>query len=104
MTRIAISLAGIGLALLFATVASCAASDGAGAAGSERRVALVIGNATYSGAPLRNPVNDARAVSRTLKALGFEVISAENSTQKQIRRAIIDFGARLQQGGVGLFY
>ena len=36
-------------------------------AGGERRVALVIGNAAYDSAPLRNPVNDARAMAATLR-------------------------------------
>ncbi len=36
-------------------------ADVARAAG---RVALVIGNASYKQAPLRNPVNDARAMAR----------------------------------------
>ena len=33
------------------------------------RVALVIGNANYQEAPLRNPVNDARAMTEKLRAL-----------------------------------
>ena len=32
--------------------------------GSKPRTALVIGNARYQTAPLRNPVNDARTMSR----------------------------------------
>jgi hypothetical protein len=40
---------------------------------TERRVALVIGNDAYPAAGLRNPVNDARAVTATLKALRFDV-------------------------------
>ena len=39
---------------------------------TETRVALVIGNASYEREPLRNPVNDARAVSKKLRSLGFE--------------------------------
>src|SRR6266487_3790126 len=42
---------------------------------NERRVALVIGNSAYTNSPLRNPVNDARAMARTLKGLGFDVIA-----------------------------
>lgn len=34
-------------------------------------LALVIGNAEYKSAPLRNPVNDARAMTTTLRGLGF---------------------------------
>ena len=72
---------------------------------SERRTALVIGNADYSLiSPLRNPVNDARAMARVLNDLGFEVIAKENLNQKEMKRAIRDFGRKLGQGGVGLFY
>jgi hypothetical protein len=38
---------------------------------AERRVALVIGNAGYEVGPLRNPVNDAKAVAEVLADLGF---------------------------------
>ena len=40
---------------------------GKASAGGERRVALVIGNAAYDSASLRNPVNDARAMAATLR-------------------------------------
>jgi hypothetical protein len=71
---------------------------------SERRVALVIGNSAYEVAPLKNPVNDARNMAQTLAALGFEVIHREDLSQKDMKRAIRDFGARIRNGGIGLFY
>jgi uncharacterized caspase-like protein len=71
---------------------------------SEKRVALVIGNSAYKATPLRNPENDARAMAQLLREAGFEVLAYENQNQKQMRRAIIDFGDRLADGGVGLFY
>ncbi|MCH8886841.1 MAG: caspase family protein [SAR324 cluster bacterium] len=74
------------------------------APGSERRVALVIGNANYKSAPLRNPVNDARSMAATLREVGFEVISVENGTRRKMILAIRDFGNALKRGGVGLFY
>ena len=85
------------LALALATGVSVAATDGGA------RVALVIGNAGYRSAPLTNPVNDARAVSRSLRELGFKVVSLENASLKQMSDAVRDFGDALQ-GGVGLFY
>ena len=39
-----------------------------------KRIALVIGNGSYKDAPLKNPVNDARAMAEALKGQGFEVI------------------------------
>jgi hypothetical protein len=70
----------------------------------EKRVALVIGNGAYATAPLRNPVNDARAMAQTLRGLGFDVIARENLGQIEMRRAMLEFGRRLLDGGVGLFY
>jgi hypothetical protein len=71
---------------------------------SEQRLALVIGNGGYRTSPLKNPVNDARGMAQALRALGFQVIARENVSQKEMRRAIIEFGERLRDGGVGLFY
>ena len=70
----------------------------------ETRTALVIGNAAYANGPLRNPVNDARAMGRALGGAGFEVILVENATQAGMQRAIRTFGDKLAKGGVGLFY
>ena len=68
------------------------------------RVALVIGNASYKEAPLRNPVNDARAMAKTLERLGFEVIRLENANRVEMERAIIEFTGRLGEDASGLFY
>ena len=73
-------------------------------ADKDHRVALVIGNGAYATAPLRNPVNDARAMARVLRVAGFEVLESVNLAEKDMRRAILQFGHRLQPGGVGLFY
>ena len=68
------------------------------------RVALVIGNADYKEAPLRNPVNDARAMAASLKDLGFDVISVENAGKAAMERAIVEFTGRLDENSSGLFY
>lgn len=69
-----------------------------------RATALVIGNEAYASAPLRNPVNDARAMSAVLRAAGFEVMHHENESGLRLQQAIREFGQRLQHGGIGLFY
>ena len=69
-----------------------------------KRVALVIGNGKYPGAPLRNPVNDARDIAAALKKLGFEVIERFDVPQKEMNRAITQFGARLSGDTAALFY
>jgi formylglycine-generating enzyme required for sulfatase activity len=70
----------------------------------EKRIALVIGNGAYTDSPLKNPVNDARAMSATLRRCGFTVIALENASLQKMREALRDFGGRIAQGGVGLFY
>ena len=78
---------------------------GAQPARPEARLALVIGNASYPIGALRNPANDARAMGRTLRELGFEVMAFENLGQRDMRRAVRAFGEKLRDGGgVGLFF
>jgi uncharacterized caspase-like protein len=70
----------------------------------EPKIALVIGNSAYREAPLRNPANDARAMAQTLRELGFTVLGHENATKRAMETAILAFGRRLADGGVGVFY
>jgi formylglycine-generating enzyme required for sulfatase activity len=70
----------------------------------EQRVALVIGNAAYQQAPLRNPINDARAVAARLERLGFVVIQRENLKAREIGPALREFRSRLSPGAVALFF
>ena len=59
----------------------------------QKRVALVIGNADYESAPLRNPVNDARLVAETLEHLGFDVLLDTNvETRSGFLTSISEFG------------
>jgi lipoprotein NlpI len=76
---------------------------------AEPRIALVIGNSNYGGelGQLPNPANDARLMAKTLKAIGFTVIEAENADQPQMKRVIQDFGGKLAESGggaTGLFF
>lgn len=68
------------------------------------RVALVIGNSAYKQGPLRNPVNDARAISARLRALGFEVVLREDLTTRQIGGSLSEFRSRLKPGAEALFF
>jgi uncharacterized caspase-like protein len=75
----------------------------------ERRIALVIGNGRYGGETpaLANPPNDARLMTAALKTSGFEVIELIDGDQKKMKKAISNFGERLEVAGedaVGLFY
>ncbi len=74
------------------------------AGADDKRLALVIGNANYREAPLKNPVNDARALAAKLRQLGFEVMLGENLQQREMTRLITSFGEKLAGKGVGMFY
>ena len=50
------------------------------------RVALVIGNADYAIGQLRNPINDAEAVAKSLEEAGFDVTVATDADQAAWRR------------------
>jgi len=68
------------------------------------RVALVMGNGSYREQALRNPVNDAREMTRTLRGLGFDVIEVLDADKRTMESAIVEFGRRLSPQGVGLFF
>jgi uncharacterized caspase-like protein len=68
------------------------------------RVALIVGNGAYQGAPLRNAVNDARSMSKRLSELGFQVIIVENAGRDALQESILDFASKLKSDTTGLFY
>ena len=70
----------------------------------EKRIALVIGNGNYIGGILSNPENDAKAMKNVLLKSGFEVLEYENLKQGQMKKAIDDFGMKLKNFDVGLFF
>jgi hypothetical protein len=71
----------------------------------EKRLALVIGNANYlNGITLQNPVNDAKAIAIALRNVGFTVLMYLNSDLKAMKKAMDDFGEKLQNYTIGLFY
>lgn len=71
----------------------------------KNRKALVIGNANYTNQdPLKNPINDAKAVSAKLKEVGFEVSYRENLGVRDFGRALADFERSLTGTDISLFY
>ncbi|GAB3982529.1 hypothetical protein GCM10028806_54410 [Spirosoma terrae] len=71
----------------------------------EKRLALVIGNANYpSSNRLANPANDAEDMSKALKNVGFEVMQFTDLDNRSMLRAINEFGTKLKDYQVGLFY
>jgi hypothetical protein len=73
--------------------------------GQGKRLALIIGNGNYTHTQtLANPVNDANSVQFMLNQLGFELMKYENLSQNNMKKAIDDFGEKLKDYEVGLFY
>ncbi len=71
----------------------------------EKRVALVIGNGDYATAPrLENPPIDARAVSASLKKLGFRVIEGYDQTIAQMRSSVAEFSTALRGAKAAVVY
>lgn len=70
-----------------------------------KRIALVIGNAEYTAtSKLKNTLNDAKAMTATLKSLGFDVTTIENGNYETIKNAIYAFGDRIQDVDVSMFF
>ena len=73
----------VGVAIALATFAVSAQAP------LDVRVALIIGNSAYIGAPsLANPANDARAMGEVLRSLGFQVIELRDGNKAQMTAAI----------------
>jgi hypothetical protein len=73
---------------------------GSQAAVAENRIALVIGQSSYRAVvALPNPANDAKAVSQLLGEAGFEVLSAANLSQSEMREKISDFAVQVAAKG-----
>jgi hypothetical protein len=70
----------------------------------ERGIALVIGNGAYAFGRLRNPIYDARAMTKALRELDFDVTHREDLGLVEMKRALKEFGAKIKHGGVGLVY
>jgi len=69
------------------------------------RHALVIGNDRYRDSPLKNPVNDARAIRSELEAVDFTVSMALDASLDTMRQRIVAFGQEIARTkAVGLFY
>jgi len=68
--------------------------------------ALIIGNGRYlHAAVLKNPVNDALDIARTLKKLDFKVRLLTDASKDEIETAVEEFIANLKNNkGTGLFY
>ncbi|MCC6778049.1 MAG: caspase family protein [Hyphomicrobiales bacterium] len=85
---------------MIAALALGALAAPGGASAAENRVALVIGNSAYQAVPaLPNPRNDANAMTELLRSANFDVVSAPDLTQSEMRRAIGELAERVARSG-----
>jgi uncharacterized caspase-like protein len=94
MLRIALPV----LLSLIAAVPAVQAQEGG------KRVALIIGNDAYSISPLRNAVNDARAIDAALRASNFRTILVENAKKADMDTKIGEFLDLLGPDDTALFF
>ncbi len=76
----------------------------AGAQENQKKLALVIGNASYPQSELKNPVRDAKAMRDKLKSIGFEVLYEEDASTEKMDSILKSFYEKLQGCDIGLFY
>lgn len=95
-TRALLLLLIMGLALIV---------PGASQAAVEKRVALVIGNGLYKNTvQLPNAPNDARAMSATLRRMGFQVIEGIDLSGAGMTEKLREFSGVLNGADVGLVF
>ena len=68
------------------------------------KYALVIGNSSYKKNELKNPVNDAVAIAKKLKLLGFDVDLNVNSDFNDMRNIITNFSKKITKKDIIIFF
>jgi hypothetical protein len=86
------------------TIATQQSSEAAGKRPS--RIALVIGNGHYpdANAPLTQPINDARALTASLRRDGFDVDVVEDATKDDMGRAIDRLRSKIRPDSVVMLF
>jgi Caspase domain len=86
------------------TIASQQSTEAAGKKPS--RIALVIGNGHYpdANAPLTQPINDARALTASLRRDGFDVDVVEDATRDDMGRAIERLRSKIRPDSVVMLF
>ena len=86
------------------TIATQQSSEAAGKRPS--RIALVIGNGHYpdANAPLTQPINDARALTASLRRDGFDVDVVEDATKDDMGRAVDRLKSKIRPDSVVMLF
>lgn len=72
---------------------------------ADDRVALVIGMADYQGVPaLKNTINDASALAKTLEGIGFDVDVLMDAGRDETLQTLNDFAFRAETADIALIY
>ena len=81
-------------------------TEQAGDAGQAAELALVIGNGHYPDAPqaLNQPINDARALTATLRQNGFDVDVVEDASHDDMQRAIGRLKSKVKPDSVVMLF
>jgi uncharacterized caspase-like protein len=82
------------------------ATEESDAARRPSRIALVIGNGHYPDAntPLSQPINDARALTASLRRDGFDVDVVEDATRDDMTRAIARLKSKIRPDSVVMLF
>jgi uncharacterized caspase-like protein len=98
--------AALSLRALDAAKAIAVEQVGGAAVTHNARIALVIGNGHYpdAGAPLTQPINDARALSAALRRNGFEVDVVEDASRDDMGRAVERLKAKIRPDSVVMLF
>src|SRR5580704_14939283 len=77
-----------------------------GALKGASRIALVIGNGNYpdASAPLAQPINDARALTSTLRRNGYDVDVIEDASKDDMARAVERLKSKIRPDSVVMLY
>ena len=83
-----------------------ASGQGEAAIAKGSKIALVIGNGHYpdAHAPLAQPINDARALTATLRSSGFDVDVVEDATRDDMRRAVARLQSKVKPDSVVMLF
>ncbi len=71
---------------------------------AQQKAALVIGNNNYAEYPLKNAVNDAILMEKTLRDLGFSVMLVKDVKKGEFEEALVKFTREYQNFSIRFFY
>jgi len=98
--------AALNLRALDAAKAVATSDEGTSSAKKVTRVALIIGNGHYPDAttPLTQPINDARALSASLRHDGFDVDVIEDASRDDMKRAVDRLRGKIRSDSIVLLF